>query len=153
MKYLKTYKLFENIKVSRDLGYQSIFSDEFISTLKDFCLDLSDKDYEVRIYECEYSKDESTMSSEYAFIGKSFRINADTSSGLYKSIAIDVYYPDNETFINVLLSIQDFCKEYNFGVDVEIPKEDLFLSVDDFIDYSDGGDFSQLSIIIYQQSK
>lgn len=136
MKYLKTYRLFENIEVSRYLGYQSTFSDEFFNTIKDICLELSDKDYEVHIHECEYHKESPTMLA---------------SGPIYKSISIDVDYPDNETFISVLLSIQDFCKENEFDVDVEIPKEDEFLSVDDFIDYaSDGGNFSKLSIIIYQ---
>ena len=131
------FKVSESIEVERSFGYH-IYTDEFINTLKDICLELSDKDYDIYIHECKYYDEK---------LGDDF----------YKSIAIDIDSEieysviDINIFNSVLLSIDQLCDENGFKVHVELTKENEFLNVKDFMDnYSEDDEFTQLSIIIHK---
>jgi hypothetical protein len=131
-------KISESIKVERDLGYQSIFTDEFINIIKDICLELIDKDYNVYINECDYYRN----SGEKL---KSIAINIDNNRNII----------DNEIFKSVVLNIKDFCEYEELKIDIEMssPYYDDYSDVDDFLYAKDSymnDEFKSLSIIIYQ---
>ena len=129
-------KIVETIEVSRDYGYQSIFSDDFLQTIKEFCFEFTDKDYNVDILECIY----------YRKFGEKL-----------KSISIDINNNknviDNEIFKSVLLNIKDFCENEELKIDIEMISSicEDYTDVDDFIlNKNDENEYEDLSIIVYQ---
>jgi hypothetical protein len=129
-------KIVETIEVSRDYGYQSIFSDDFLQTIKEFCFEFTDKDYNVDILECIY----------YRKFGEKL-----------KSISIDINNNknviDNGIFKSVLLNIKDFCENEELKIDIKMISSicEDYTDVDDFIlNKNDENEYEDLSIIVYQ---
>ena len=129
------------------------FSDDFINTIKDICLDLTDIYYKVEVRNSAYSL---MSGSEQAFntlrpgdkvIVDSLKIDVLTNS--------DEVGFDSDILRSTLERVKSFSSEFNFLVDVYVLGDDEFISVDDAISLcSDDArftisDYNEITIIIY----
>lgn len=131
MRHLKPYNLFESISVEREYYYPR-FTEEFISNIKDYVLELSDKDYDINIHEVLYDRWQDDKR--------------------YESISIDVDgnpVSFNDELKQALLTIESYCKDLNFNVDIEITHEDEYITLKEFIEKYEGEEFGQISVIIW----
>lgn len=144
MKWIKSYKTFEDVNVNKDnlqrlkdhfsKDITQIFDDNFIQTISDICLEFDDLGYEVKIYFPLYSKEESTE-----------RV---------PSCCIDIYSESGHFLDNVALEmtikeIQSFVFDFNLSVDIELGSDDKFVSVDEFISTYNVEELDVISILIY----
>lgn len=131
MRYLKPYKLFESISVEREYYYPR-FTEEFISNIKDYVLELSDEDYEINIHEVLYQRWQDDKR--------------------YESISIDVDgnpVSFDDELKQALLTIESYAKDSDFNVDIEITHEDEYITLKEFLEKYEGEEFGQISIIIW----
>jgi len=132
MRFLKSYNLFESVLVEREYYYPR-FTEEFISNIKDYVLELSDKDYKINIHEVLY-----------------FRWQDDKR---YESISIDIdgeLVKFNDELKQVLLTIKSYSEDSNFKVDIEITHEDEYITLEEFIEQYKGEEFSNgIAILIW----
>ena len=132
MRFLKSYSLFESVSVEREYYYPR-FTEEFISNIKDYVLELSDKDYEINIHEVLY-----------------FRWQDDKR---YESISIDIdgeLVKFNDELKQALLTIKSYSEDSNFKVDIEITHEDEYITLEEFIEQYKGEEFSNgIAILIW----
>ena len=59
MRYLKTYKVFEDVRIDLEYGTEKMkekFDSDFMNLLGDFCLELGDSDHDVNIRYIGYGK-------------------------------------------------------------------------------------------------
>ena len=130
--HLKSYNLFESVLVEREYYYPR-FTEEFISNIKDYVLELSDKDYKINIHEVLY-----------------FRWQDDKR---YESISIDIdgeLVKFNDELKQVLLTIKSYSEDSNFKVDIEITHEDEYITLEEFIEQYKGEEFGNgIAILIW----
>jgi len=124
--------LFESVLVEREYYYPR-FTEEFISNIKDYVLELSDKDYKINIHEVLY-----------------FRWQDDKR---YESISIDIdgeLVKFNDELKQVLLTIKSYSEDSNFKVDIEITHEDEYITLEEFIEQYKGEEFGNgIAILIW----
>lgn len=147
MKYLKSYKLFEDISIDLDISdfYQlnrvgkkrikERFNTEFINTLRDFCLDLNDSDHDIKIHLAQYAKNENDGKLIYCCC-------VDITSAEYND------YIDWDKLEIVIQEIQSYVSDFGFEVDIEIVNDNEFESADDFLT-SGIEEYSAICILIY----
>lgn len=132
MRFLKSYNFFESVLVEREYYYPR-FTEEFISNIKDYVLELSDKDYKINIHEVLY-----------------FRWQDDKR---YESISIDIdgeLVKFNDELKQVLLTIKSYSEDSNFKVDIEITHEDEYITLEEFIEQYKGEEFGNgIAILIW----
>jgi hypothetical protein len=132
MRFLKSYNLFESVLVEREYYYPR-FTEEFISNIKDYVLELSDKDYKINIHEVLY-----------------FRWQDDKR---YESISIGIdgeLVKFNDELKQVLLTIKSYSEDSNFKVDIEITHEDEYITLEEFIEQYKGEEFGNgIAILIW----
>ena len=121
MRFLKSYNLFESVSVEREYYYPR-FTEEFISNIKDYVLELSDEDYEINIHEVLYQRWQDDKRYESISIDVDGAFTGDT-----------IFF--NDELKQALLTIDSYVKDSNFNVDIEITHEDE--------------EFGQISIIIW----
>jgi 2'-5' RNA ligase len=113
--------------------YYPRFTEEFISNIKDYVLELSDKDYKINIHEVLY-----------------FRWQDDKR---YESISIDIdgeLVKFNDELKQVLLTIKSYSEDSNFKVDIEITHEDEYITLEEFIEQYKGEEFGNgIAILIW----
>lgn len=132
LKNLISFKLFE----SKDNDFPSSFVDD----VKDVSLELTDIDLEVEYNFVDYYKTDSLGRPCGIFI-KSFAIDIkDVSSRFFRWSEI------KET----VLRIQDISSRLGFKIDIEVPSDDDYLELQDFISVYSGEELYDISIIIYK---
>jgi hypothetical protein len=132
LKNLISFKLFE----SKDNDFPSSFIDD----VKDVSLELTDIDLEVEYNFVDYYKTDSLGRPSSKFI-KSFIIDIkDVSSRFFRWSEI------KET----VLRIQDISSRLGFKIDIEVPSDDDYLELNDFISIYSGEELYDISIIIYK---
>jgi hypothetical protein len=132
LKNLISFKLFE----SKDNDFPSSFIDD----VKDVSLELIDIDLEVDYNFVDYYKTDSLGRPSGKFI-KSFAIDIkDVSSRFFRWSEI------KET----VLRIQDISSRLGFKIDIEVPSDDDYLELNDFISIYSGEELYDISIIIYK---
>lgn len=157
MRYLKTYRLFEDVNVDRgnlqrlkdhfspyldDMKSRTgkditqIFDDNFIQTISDMCLELDDLGYSVRIYFPQYHKEINSNTE----ILPCFCINIDSSPG---------HFLDNVALEMTIKEIQSYVSEFDLDVDVELGSDDQFVTADEFINQYNVEELDVISILIY----
>lgn len=132
MKHLNSFKLFE----SKDSSFPSSFIDE----IKDISLEFSDIDLEVNCNFVEYYKTDS--------LGR-------PSSKFIRAFAIDLKGLSNRFFRwneieETVLRIEDISSRLGFKIDIEVPSDDDYLPLEDFISIYSGEELYEISIIIYK---
>ena len=135
MRYLKPYTLFESVSVEREYYYPR-FTEEFISNIKDYVLELSDEDYEINIHEVLYQRWQDDKRYESISIDVDGAFTGDT-----------IFF--NDELKQTLLTIDSYVKDSNFNVDIEITHEDEYITLKEFIERYEGEEFGQISIIIW----
>ena len=135
MRYLKPYTLFESVSVER-VYYYPRFTEEFISNIKDYVLELSDEDYEINIHEVLYQRWQDDKRYESISIDVDGAFTGDT-----------IFF--NDELKQALLTIDSYVKDSNFNVDIEITHEDEYITLKEFIERYEGEEFGQISIIIW----
>lgn len=132
MKHLNSFKLFE----SEDSSFPSSFIDE----VKDISLEFTDIDLEVNYNFVDYYKTDSLGRPSSKFI-RAFAIDIkDSSSRFFRWNEI------KET----VLRIEDISNRLGFKIDIEIPTDDDYLQLEDFISVYSGEELYDISIIIYK---
>lgn len=140
MKYIKT---FENIKVSSKFGI--FFTDDFISDIKDYCLEISDMGYHVNIYPTIYKKLEIIRRNEVIKRKNAICIMIDNRDGDYV-LSSDV--EDTIQSINYYVSRNGFSLDF-FGGNLQSS-----VISSEWKDGFDGGDgrrfFNEVKILIFR---
>jgi hypothetical protein len=132
LKHLNSFKLFE----SKD----SIFPSSFIDEVKDISLEFTDIDLEVNYNFVDYYKTDSLGRPSSKFI-RAFAIDIkDSSSRFFRWNEI------KET----VLRVEDISNRLGFKIDIEIPTDDDYLQLEDFISVYSGEELYDISIIIYK---
>ena len=155
MKYLKSYKLFEDIlidesnlrrlknqfepylndmKVRLDKDIEQIFDENFVQTISDMCLELDDLGYDVRIRFPQYHKEESDN------ILPCLCIDIDSQAG---------HFLNNEALEMTIREIESYVSEFNLDVDIELGSDDQFVTADEFINQYNVEELDFISILIY----
>jgi hypothetical protein len=132
LKNLISFKLFE----SKDINFPSSFVDD----IKDISLEFSDNDFNVDYNFVDYYKTDSLGRPSGKFI---------------KSFAIDIKDLSNRFFRwddikETVLRIDEISKELGFKIDIEVPSDDDYLELNDFISIYSGEELYDISIIIYK---
>jgi len=132
LKNLISFKLFE----SKDSNFPSSFIDD----VKDISLEFSDNDFNVDYNFVDYYKKDSL---------------GHISSKFIKAFAIDIKDLSNRFFRwddikETVLRIDEISKELGFKIDIEVPSDDDYLELKDFISVYSGEELYDISIIIYK---
>lgn len=155
MKYLKSYKLFEDILIDESnlrrlkaqfepylhdmkkrLGkdIEQIFDENFAQTISDMCLELDDLGYDVRISFPQYHKEESDN------ILPCLCIDIDSQAG---------HFLNNVALEMTVREIESYVSEFNLNVDIELGSDDQFVTADEFINQYNVEELDVISILIY----
>jgi len=147
MKYLKTYKIFEDVNVDKgnlqrlkdyfekiDKDITQTFDDNFIQTISDMCLELDDLGYYIRIYFPQYQKEGVDK------ILPSCCIDIDSEVG---------YFLDNKALEMTIREIQSYVSDFGLDVDIELGSDDQFVTADEFINQYNAEELDVISILIY----
>jgi len=131
LKNLVNFKLFES----------NIFSDDFISDIKDISLEFEDNKIEVNFGFVEYYKTDSLGHPSSSFI---------------KTFAIDIKDISNRFFRwedikDTILRIDYVSKQSGFNIDIEVVSDEDYLPLDDFISIYSGEELYDISILIYKK--
>lgn len=142
MRYLQTYKTFEDVNVDKSnlsnhfFARLNLFNDEFVDNISDFCLELDDLGYDINIKFPRYHKE----------------INSDTE--ILPCCSIDINskgkFLNNEALEMTIRQIQSYVSEFDLDVDVELGSDDLFVTADEFIDQYNVEELDIISILIYK---
>lgn len=123
MKHLKTYKIFE----SND----NKFTDEFINIIKDICLDLTD---------IEYTVDYKTVVNHIGsprYLTSRYLLEVEINSEYETEVGFDV-----DILRDILTNIKDVVSEYGFSVEVYVPANDEYLTIDEAISFCSSDNIS-----------
>lgn len=147
MKYLKTYKIFEDVNVDKrnlqrlkdyfekiDKDITQTFDDNFIQTISDMCLELDDLGYSVRIYFPQYQKEGVDK------ILPSCCIDIDSEVG---------HFLDNKALEMTIREIQSYVSDFDLSIDIELGSDDPFVTADEFINQYNVEELESISILIY----
>lgn len=152
MRYLKTYRLFEDVNIDKgnlqrlkdyfsdEMKSRSgedmskIFDDNFIQTIFHMCLELDDLGYDVRVYFPQYHKE------GFDKILPSCCINIDSSPG---------HFLDNAALEITVKEIQSYVSDFDLSVDIELGSDDQFVTADEFINQYNVEELDVISILIY----
>lgn len=132
MKHLNSFKLFE----SED----SSFPSSFIDDIKDISLEFIDDSFKVKYNFVDYYKTDSLGTPSSGFI-RAFAIDLKDSSNRFFR-----WYEIKET----VLRIEDVSSRLGFKIDIEVPADDDYLPLEDFISIYSGEELYDISIIIYK---
>jgi|688.fasta_scaffold475911_2 hypothetical protein len=142
MRYLKTYKIFESVDK---------FENDFVSLIKNILSDLTDIDYNVHISTGKHSQ----MSTEQSF--NRFKRGSVMADALKIRVYTDSIGFNVDVLKPVLEDIKNISTDFNFLVDIYIPEDDEYVSVDDAIDLCSEtigklytiGEYDDMTIIIH----
>lgn len=152
MRYLKTYKIFEDVNVDRGNlqrlkdrfsdemksvsgeDMSQIFNDNFIQTISDMCLELDDLGYDIRIYFPQYQKEGVDK------ILPSCCIDIDSEVG---------HFLNNKALEMTIREIQSYVSDFDLSIDIELGSDDLFVTADEFINQYNVEELESISILIY----
>jgi hypothetical protein len=131
LKNLVNFKLFES----------NIFSDDFISDIKDISLEFVDNEIEVNFGFVDYYNTDSLGHQSSSFI---------------KTFAIDIKDISNRFFRwedikDTILRIDYVSKQSGFNIDIEVVSDEDYLPLDDFISIYSGEELYDISILIYKK--
>lgn len=157
MRHLKTYKTFEDVAIdnhnierlkshfqTKDMSIrlEKISNPEFVKTISNLCLQLDDLDYEVRINFPQYKK------LGYETTTPSLCVNVYAQRHIH-GIANRGHFINSEVLEMTIREIEDYISDFDLNVDIELGSDDLFVSLEDFINYYNTGDLQRISILIY----
>jgi hypothetical protein len=142
MRYLKTYKIFESVDK---------FENDFVSLIKNILSDLTDIDYNVHTSTGKHSQ----MSTEQSF--NRFKRGSLMADALKIRVYTDSIGFNVDVLKPVLEDIKNISTDFNFLVDIYIPEDDEYVSVDDAIDLCSEtigklytiGEYDDITIIIH----
>ena len=105
--------------------------------IKDIAIELVDYGFDYETKDCKYYKD-----GEHDY--ECFAIEIKDSKERFFRL---------EDLSEVLLRIRDYVKNTNYSIDIGIPKDDTYLSLEDFIEEFEGEELYEMEIYIYDNRR